>query len=1121
MISSIRIFRTVNSNYLLFISLILLLVSCKKENSANTEKKIFTLKSPEQTGISFANKLTETKELNAFLFNYMYNGAGVGIGDINNDGLQDIYFTGNQVPDKLYLNKGNMKFEDISESAGIASFKGWKNGVSMVDINNDGYLDIFVTRGGFINDPSLNTNLLFINQKNNSFKEEARYYKLDDPGFSIASSFFDYDRDGDLDLIVTRRPNKWPITDDEIIEIKKKQEQNIIDPQTTNRLYRNNGDLSFTDVTKEAGLLPAYGYGLSICTGDINNDGWEDIYIANDFVENDYFYINFGQGKFRQSVQDVTNHISFFSMGSDFGDINNDGHDEIVVVEMRPEDYKRSKTSMPAMQPAFFEKLRQEGFANQYMHNMLQYNHGNGFFTDIAQLAGIEKTDWSWSALINDLDNDGWKDIYITNGFKRDVYDRDAQPKLSEFMKKNKIDNFQKGLELLPQVKLVDYVFKNQGNLKFKKVMKDWGIETSSFSNGAAVGDLDNDGDLDLVINNIDDPAFVYENNSSPSKNYLRIKAEGPAKNKFGYGTKLTIHYKDQMQYEQLRTSKGYLSSCEPFVHFGLNDLNKVDEVVAEWFDGKKTILKDVKVNQVLTIKYADAQSIADHAKEETPLFTESASNTIIPPFFHLENEFDDYHSQKLLPHRLSRIGPFTAVGDVNGDGLQDFYSGNAHGQPGGLYLQDAHGNFNLKNTISFLNDRDYEDMGCCFFDADGDHDLDLYVVSGGTEVPESDSIYQDRIYLNDGKGNFTRSFDALPQTTSSGSCVIAGDFDGDGDLDIFRGGRTIPDKYPYPPISYLFENTGNGKFKDVTEEKAKELTNCGMVTSAAWANLSGDSKPELIVVGEWMPILVFENQNGKLTKSNLNQYGLDHTEGWWNRIVATDLDHDGDIDFIVGNLGINYKFHASIDKPFQVFSDDYDHDGNFEVVLAKMNGNEMVPIRGRQCSSEQMPEIAKKFPNYTSFANANLKDIYGEELNKGLHYNVHLFESVILKNNQGKFEIMPLPVQAQFSTIQGILYEDLDKDGIPDIMIAGNLYGSEIETTRADESVGLIMKGTKEPYTFKPMTVQESGVFLPEDVKDIQSIHISGNPSILVSTNNGPLLFLKNRLSLREISNK
>lgn len=1104
----------------LFYLLTLLLVagnSCKIDQQKSDDQKLFRLHSPESTGINFSNTLTETPELNAFVFNYMYNGAGVGVADFNNDGLQDIYFVGNQVSDRLYLNKGGLKFDDISTSSGIDGFGGWKSGITIVDINNDGFLDIYITRGGKIDDPRLNSNLLLINQKNLTFKEEARYYKIDDTGFSIASSFFDYDNDGDLDLYVTNRPNKWPVTDDEIIQVKREQNQGKINFKETDRLYRNDGNLSFTDVSVEAGIIPNYGYGLSVCTGDINNDGWNDVYVANDFAENDYFYLNFGDGKFRQSAQDLTNHVSFFSMGSDFGDINNDGHDEIVVVEMRPEDYKRSKTSMPAMQPAFFEKLKSEGFAHQYMHNVLQYNFGNGFFGDISQLSGIDKTDWSWSALLSDLDNDGYKDLLVTNGFKRDVYDRDAQPLLAEFMGKNKIDQFQEGLKFLPEVKLVNYVFKNNGDLTFSKSMNEWGIDIPSYSNGAAIADLDNDGDLDLVVNNIDDPAFLYENTGTAHNNFLRVQLEGSDKNKFGLGAKVKLYIGEEIRYQQLQVSRGYLSSCEPIAHFGLGSHQKVDKLEVSWGDGKTSTLTDVSVNQTMVVKYSDASPEKNFQEPTTlPLFAEATQEYIRPPFFHSENPFDDYAKQQLLPHRLSRIGPSIAVADINGDGLQDFYCGNAHGQPGALYLQTSDHHFDLLPTADFLADRDYEDMGALFFDADQDGDQDLYVVSGGTEVEQGSPFYQDRLYLNNGSGKFTKAIDALPITITSGSCIIAADYDGDGDLDLFRGGRTIPDKYPFAPKSYLLENDGKGRFKDVIATKAPPLEYIGMVTSAVWVNMIGDQKPELVVVGEWMPITIFENENGNLKKSESLNASFQYSEGWWNNIQAVDLDQDGDKDFIVGNLGLNYKFHASKEKPFHVFCDDYDGSGTYEIVLAKLDGKDLVPVRGRQCSSEQMPSIASKFKDYNSFAKANLDGIYGDKLKKSLHHQAYEFRSMILKNNNGQFEFIPLPMESQFSSIQGIVVEDFDGDGIRDLAIAGNMFNAEIETTRADASIGLILKGSKEAFQFNPLAVKESGVFLPFDVKDLQMVKTGPTFSLLVACNDSPLLFLKNQSSLK-----
>ncbi|MBK9720456.1 MAG: VCBS repeat-containing protein [Saprospiraceae bacterium] len=1086
-------------------------MACKKRSDQKLEGPLFSLLMPKETGIDFANQITETQEEYIYNFNYIYNGAGTGIADFNNDGLQDVYFVGNQVPDKLYLNKGNLTFEDISENAGIAKNEGWRSGITIVDINNDGYQDIYITRGGFKNDPVKNRNLLLVNQKNLTFKEEAAIYGIDDPGYSIAATFFDYDNDNDLDLYLTNRPDHWGINTEELVKAKELQKTKI-DPLTSHHLYRNDGN-KFIDVSKEAGIYPSYAYGLAAIAGDINKDGTQDLYVANDFIENDYFYINMGNGKFRESAKDVCNHVPYYAMGADFGDINNDGLEEIFVVEMRPEDYKRSKTAMPPMQPEFFYDLRNRGFADQYMHNVLQYNHGNGFFSDIAQMAGIEKTDWSWAALIFDLDNDGFKDIYVTNGYLRDVYDRDGNITMDSILKKsdNYVHHLEDALKYLPSVKLVNYIFQNNKSLHFKKMMKEWGMDQTSFSNGAAFGDLDNDGDLDLVVNNINDPAFVYRNNLNEHNNYLRIKLDGPETNRTGIGAKVTIHTGDKIQYQQFKTFRGYLSSCEPFVHFGLDDITQVDLIEVEWTDGKVQQIKNTKANQLLTIRYINSNVNSNPKPKINPQFEEQTEKTIIPPFFHRENNFDDYYNQKLLPHSLSKTGPHISVGDINRDGKEDFYIGKAHNQAGQVYIQTNENTFTPVKNSAFETDIKYKDYGSCFFDAEGDGDLDLYVVSGGTEFSKEHPIYQDRLYLNDGKGTFSKSEKSLPKISSSGSCVIAADIDGDGDIDLFRGGRCIPDQYPYAPDSYLLENNGKGIFTDVTDQKASGLRKIGMVTSAVWASLNGDKNPELIIVGEWMPITIFENSGGALTKVKQDKYGLNNTEGWWNRIVTADLDQDGDLDFVLGNLGMNYKFHASVEKPFQIYCDDFDKNGTFDIVLAKYNGGQMVPIRGRQCSSEQVPSIAKNFPSYNSYANASVNDIYGEGLKTSLHYEAKLFESIILKNNGTSFEIIPLPLEAQFSTIQGIAIEDFDQDGILDLVLGGNLFQAEIETTRADASIGLFLKGTKSKAMFSVIPVLQSGIFIPNDIKDIKSIRSNNKIHFLASANNSALVFFKN----------
>ncbi|HRI01562.1 MAG TPA: VCBS repeat-containing protein [Saprospiraceae bacterium] len=1093
--------------YSILVLLVLMLVSScdkvKKSTGQNDGKKLFELMESKHTGVSFNNKIVEIPEEHIFNFNYLYNGAGVAVGDINNDGLTDLYFTGNRAPDKLYINKGNFKFEDISTAAGIDKFSGWKTGVTMADVNGDGFLDIYVCRGGFKNDPKLNSNLLFINQKNNTFTEEGSRYNIADPGFSLACNFFDYDNDNDLDLYITNRPEQFYLDIPAVLAGKKNP--GLL---SSDQLYRNNGDNTFTRVTEEAGIVNNFGYGLSVTTGDLDQDGWQDIYISNDFIENDYYYKNLGNGKFKEAIREITNHTPFYAMGTDFGDMNNDGLEEIFTVEMRPEDYKRSKTSMPVMNPSQIDTMKIVGIHDQYMHNAFQLNNGNGTFSEISQLAGVDKTDWSWATLLSDFDNDGWKDIFVANGIRRDLYDRDSYGKLQyDLIHNNAKKTTEEILRNLPAAKAVNYIFKNNGDLSFSKAMNDWGIKEPSYSNGAAVADLDNDGDLDLIVNNIQDEAFIYQNHSE--QNFIRVRLIGPALNPSGFGSKLTLILEDgAIQYVEMRNSRGYLSCSEPIAHFGLGN-KKIKSLTVVWPDGKEQLIESPKANKVLEVNYKDASGQMNYQKSnQAGLFTELGEGWCSPIYSHKENtSFNDYKKQILLPHRLSRLGPNISVADVNGDGLEDFYVGGAMGQSGALYVQTSQQTFNEKTTAAFSSDKEYEDMGSLFFDADGDKDLDLYVVSGGTEKPEGNS-YQDRIYLNDGKGNFTRAKSNLANISSSGSIVIAIDFDQDGDLDLFRGGRTVPDQYPRAPKSYLLENSGKAVFKDVTDEKAPMLRTIGMVTTAAVFQLDQDAQQELAIAGEWMPIRIFKFSEGKC-KEISQELNIPHSEGWWYKLIAADIDSDGDQDLICGNLGENYKFHASPEKPFQVFANDFDHNGTYDIVLAKYNGSDMVPVRGKQCSQEQMPFIMQKFPSYNSFANAKLQDIYGTGLDSSLHLQSKQFTSMILYNNGGKLEPKNLPKRAQFSTTQGIICEDVNKDGKLDIILAGNQFSAEVETTNADAGIGTVLLNQNN-REWKAINVKESGIYLPYDVKELKPIKLASSNALIVGINNSKLKLLK-----------
>ncbi|WOK08292.1 VCBS repeat-containing protein [Imperialibacter roseus] len=1090
--------------------LLSILAACETKTdvvSTPEEKKevpVFKRLPGTSSGVTFRNDVDENYDNYFDNFAYVYNGGGVGIGDINNDGLADIYFTGNEVPNKLYLNEGDLKFKDISQSAGVEGNGRWNNGVTMVDINGDGLLDIYVCKGGYHDSEEKRTNLLYINQGDLTFKEQAKEFGLDESGYSIHASFFDMDNDNDLDVYLTNRPDSFDLPLTEMIRQKK------LSPSfSRDKLYKNENG-KFREIGVQAGIKNNFGYALSVVTADFNGDGYTDIFVANDFAEGDYMYINQKNGTFKEQIKETTNHISMYSMGTDVADINNDGLEDIMVTEMLPEDYKRSKVSMPSMDVEGFYNIVNGGMHKQYMHNALHLNQGNSFFGDISQMAGVSKTEWSWSVLMSDFDNDGYRDVFVANGYRRDVFDGDLDKKLRDFVLKNKSkytsmndmlkNGYKDFIEVYDPIKVKNYLFRNTGNLHFENAIDSWGFDETSFSNGAAVGDLDNDGDLELVINNLDDEAFIYENTSSDRNNYLKVKLDGPATNADGMGAKVTIYYDGKIQFFENKTVRGYLSSNDPIVHFGLGQAAGIDSLRVSWLDGTQNTMSIAGVNQTVVVSYEKAVKPKKLPASKELLF-QASPGVLAETFVHKENEVNEYKDQTLLPHNFSMSGPFMSTGDVNGDEEDDLFIGGASGQAGQLYIQSK-GKLAKKSTAAFAADKSYEDMGSTLFDADGDGDLDLYVVSGGSEFPDKAEQYKDRLYLNDGKGNFAKS--ATINTQSSGSVVVPYDIDGDGDLDLFRGGHVITGAYPYSPRSYVLINE-SGQFIDQTKALAPDLTDVGMVTSAIWADLNGDKTAELVIVGEWMPVMVFANVNGKLKNATVI-YGLDKTEGWWNKVVANDIDGDGDQDLIVGNLGENYKFKTNLEKPFQVFAKDFDNNGTNDIFLARYyNDSVLVPVRGIECSSGQVPSIRQKFPSYLSFASSDLQSILGPGMNSALNKKVYTFSNAILVNNDAKFESKKLPIEAQLSAVNGILVEDFDGDGIKDLLVAGNKFDTEVETTPNDASPGAFLKGLGN-FEFKAAGSLQSGFFVPFNVKDVQMIKSGKNWLVLVSSNNDML---------------
>ncbi len=1086
--------------------------STKNKDPETTKDKIFEQISERDSGINFQNILTENDSLNYFTYGYIYMGGGVSAGDVNNDGLVDLYFTGNQVANKLYLNKGNLKFEDISKKAGVSGDSSWYTGTTMADVNNDGFLDIYCSVGGKFGSRK---NQLFMNNGPSTssgqvtFTEKAEEYGIADLGNSVQATFFDYDRDGDLDMYVANYPPTNFNAPNHFYLFKKMSPK----PDEIDRLYRNDG-ATFTDVTEESGL-GSFGLSLSATVGDLNQDGWPDLYVSCDFSTPDLFYINNKNGTFSELSKSLTKNTSFYGMGVDIADFNNDGLLDILQVDMTPIDNRRAKANMASMDPNLFWSTVNSGFHYQYMQNSLQLNNGllNDSlpdFSNISRLAGISSTDWSWGPLFADLDNDGWKDVFVSNGTRREINNRDFFLAMEE--NRTPKDSLLMKSLAMPSEKIDNFVFRNRGDLTFEQTNQDWGISFEGFSNGSVYADLDNDGDLEIVTNNIDDYAAVFENKSSDNNNFISLRFKGTENNPFGVGVNVSIVTDSLHQFQEMTLSRGFQSSVAPQLHFGLGKAEKVDSLTVKWPDGKEQTLTDLGSNQFLTLDHKNAANPkVSPTTENEKLFETEKDSSILVEHRHIENSYDDFEKEILLPHQTSRLGPSLAVGDLNGDKKEDFIIGSASQNTMGVYFQIDNG-FEKQNIEAFSKDSGHEDMGIHIFDADNDGDNDIYAVSGGNEFEPNSIMLQDRLYVNDGNGNFTKSTTALPKMITSGSRVHSFDFDKDGDLDLFVGGRLVPGSYPLPANSFILENVSNSgmpKFIDVTNKIAPSLEELGMVTDATWSDYDKDGWTDLILVGEWMPITVLKNNKGTF-EDITEALDLNDTTGWWFSIKEGDFDNDGDMDFIAGNLGLNYKYKANEKETFDIYFNDFDGNNTNDIVLSYFNGGKKYPLRGRECSSQQMPAIKKKFESYASFSTATLEDVYTEEyLENSLHYRVKSFASVYLENKEGELITHKLPNLAQISSINQILVDDFDGDSHLDAIIAGNLHSSEVETPRNDASNGLFMKGDGQGK-FEPIKSSTSGLFANGDVKDIATINIGSNRYILVGKNNDYVQFIK-----------
>lgn len=1073
----------------------------------------FTKMSPEETGVDFVNNLTPTTDLNIFNYLYFYDGGGVAAGDLNGDGLPDLFLTSNQEQNKLYLNQGDFEFKDITNEAIGDHVADWSTGVAIADVNGDGRLDIYVSNvGSYLKIQG--ENKLYINQGNNEngvpqFEEQAEKFGLDLVGFSTQAAFFDYDLDGDLDLYMMNHSVHSNETFDNA-EIRHDSH-----PLAGDRLMRND-DGKFVDVTEEAGIYnSALGYGLGIGISDLNKDGYPDIYIGNDFHEDDYLYINNGDGTFTEKLGDMMPHTSRSSMGNELVDINNDGLTDIFSLDMLPSEYEMLQASAAEDPFRIYNSKLGYGYKHQFSRNTLQLNRGNGKFSDIGLLADVYATDWSWATLGADFNHNGYVDLFVTNGIKGRTNELDyiefiSQDSIQYRLENEVTESDLEYIERMPEEKVPNFMFMNKGGLSFENVTERWGLSGKSFSNGAAYADLDQDGDLDIVVNNVDQKASIYRNNTREQfdrNNYLKIRFNGTEDNQFGVGTKVRIPLEeDNVIFREMYPVRGYQSSVEYAIHVGLDTLETVSKIEVIWPDGKTEILEDVDANQTLMVDYEDAKDKENPKPENNSaqtLFTEITEKLDID-YKHEENDFIEFNREALIPKMVSREGPALAVADVNDDGRDDFFVGGAKNQPAELYLQQSNGDFKKKEIPEFKNDATYEDVDALFGDFDGNGTQDLFVVSGGNEYYGTSEYMLPRLYLNDGEGNFVRNTDAVESIYLTGSAAAKADVDGDGDQDIFVGARTVPWKYGVPPTSYLLQND-EGTFRVDDSELGERVSDLGMVTDAEWADMNGDGQPDLVVASEWTGLKIVYQGSDEV-------YTIPGTSGIWNTVALSDMDGDGTTDIVAGNLGLNSKFKASDDKPMRMYVNDFDENGSEEQIITYIDDENKERLFARKDElAEQLDYINDRFENYESFAEASLTEVIDQSLlDEAQTYSITELRSAVFFNEGNKqFDKQPLPVKAQFAPLHDFLIEDLNGDGQVDVVGVGNFLNANIQRGRYDASYGEVLfnngKGMLESIPNK-----EINWYLDGQIRNVQMIEIDGKSVMITAENDAPLRFFE-----------